>query len=710
MNMCQKMYRHTVESAIKIGLIQIILAIVASTGFADVCNWEQLNGYPTNHNLVAVHASGNNFLAVSDIGVVYKSTDAGKTWEKQPGGVSNGELNRAWFIDDTTIVAPGYQGIYVKKGSQGAWVNQFVTYTIGFNEVFLINEKKGFVTNAIGNLYTTTTGIDSWRKNELASDMAFKQIAFIDSFGCFLTSRKSIFFTFDSGTTWKRYDSAYTERIECIVPIDSAGHKFLYGVSSSGRPVRIKSGDTTVTASTQSSRSYIERVVQHGDTLWGINYDSLKYSIDFGMTWRPVAKAKSKLLDIDFTGNAGCAVGEYGEVLMISRDKMSVTDIDSLIKDDFTDAFLLSPQTGFITCDNGKILKSVDGGKTLTKVFSDSKYSLKALSFVDTKTGYAVGYSNYFGVILRTSDGGESWKISKDSCPSLLNDIMFTSKKGWIAGYRGLLMASDNGGANWSYVDSGSVKVNFYSLGAFPNGDIIIGAMDSALYKCSKGKISRKKADTRQEWAVLDVQCINDTLAYATGTRYNLITNSGEMLRTRDAGETWSEIGSSPCTFPNALFFINGKTGWIADNKIAYSDSVHGWDSQVKCGNEIISFSNAVNGCVWAVGKRGQLYVLHDDRISSCKRETAKRSPAGVNIRVIKNGSLNINIALSIKEKINIQLFDAQGKAVTQNFGTFLSSGSHNLSFSLPHLSSGSYFCYVKSDNYSAVKKFMVIY
>jgi photosystem II stability/assembly factor-like uncharacterized protein len=641
---------------------------------------------------------------------VFKSIDAGKTWEKQPGGVSANTLNRAWFVGDTVIVAPGYQGIYVKTGLQGAWVNEYLTYWVDYTDVYFMNDRRGFITTDDGDVYRASSGPNDWSWHALSDNLAFTQIAFIDSFGCFLTDTKTIYFSSDSGSTWKRRDSACTERIDCIAPVDSAGYKFIYGVSSSGKPIRIASGDTAVTVIDSTAKSYLQRVFPHGDTLWGIYYDSIKYSIDLGKTWRTLGRGKTKLLDLDFAGNVGCAVGIYGEILTIAKDKMTVTDIDSSITDNFTDAFLLDPKTGLITCDNGKIYRSIDGGKTLAKVFSDAKYSLKAIAFSDAKKGYAVGMVSNRGVILGTSDAGESWSVLRDSLPGLLTDIMFTSKKGWIAGNRGLLMVSDDGGAKWTRVDSGSVGVDFCSLGSFPSGDILIGAKDSALYKCSAGKIVRKRTGTKQEWAVYDVQCINDTLAFATGTRYNIMTNSGSILRTRDAGETWTEVEVSHCVFPNALFFINGKTGWIAEEEIASTDSANGWTRQVQCGNKINSFSNAANGRVWAVGARGQLYVLHDDRISPCKRgQEVRQAAAGMDIRMKKNGMLTISLALSNPEKITIRLFDGRGRAVAQVLGKHLSAGSHDLSFPMTQLPSGSYLCFVQSGVRKTVKRIVAV-
>ena len=66
--------------------------------------------------------------------------------------------------------------------------------------------------------------------------------------------------------------------------------------------------------------------------------------------------------------------------------------------------------------ENGKILKTVDGGETWAVRFEKEGYDMIHVAFADAQVGYACGDScwwnkdNHKGVIVKTTDGGETWQ------------------------------------------------------------------------------------------------------------------------------------------------------------------------------------------------------------------------------------------------------------------------------------------------------------
>lgn len=70
-----------------------------------------------------------------------------------------------------------------------------------------------------------------------------------------------------------------------------------------------------------------------------------------------------------------------------------------------------------IACgENGKILKTNDGGETWAVRFEKEGYDMIHVAFADAQVGYACGDScwwnsdNHKGVIVKTTDGGETWQ------------------------------------------------------------------------------------------------------------------------------------------------------------------------------------------------------------------------------------------------------------------------------------------------------------
>ena len=87
--------------------------------------------------------------------------------------------------------------------------------------------------------------------------------------------------------------------------------------------------------------------------------------------------------------------------------------------------------------------------------------ALHDVQFVDTQTGYAVGAH---GSILKTADGGRSWRILTSGTSGSLQSVCFlTDQIGWVAGRdvipfagidSGVLFFTDNGGETWNPISS----------------------------------------------------------------------------------------------------------------------------------------------------------------------------------------------------------------------------------------------------------------
>ena len=102
--------------------------------------------------------------------------------------------------------------------------------------------------------------------------------------------------------------------------------------------------------------------------------------------------------------------------------------------------------------DNGVILYTTNGGQTWNSpTVSVTTEKLRALSFADLNTGWAVGGVNS-GVILRTDNGGSTWE---DISPSSFGyyqilDVAFANLNvGWVITFDSIYMTT-NGGTTWA--------------------------------------------------------------------------------------------------------------------------------------------------------------------------------------------------------------------------------------------------------------------
>jgi len=72
---------------------------------------------------------------------------------------------------------------------------------------------------------------------------------------------------------------------------------------------------------------------------------------------------------------------------------------------------------------------------------------LNTLYFANENTGWGAGID---GVIVQTTDGGNTWIEQKDSRHSLNNIYFVNAKTGWAVGFNGILKTT-NAGIDWGY-------------------------------------------------------------------------------------------------------------------------------------------------------------------------------------------------------------------------------------------------------------------
>jgi len=105
---------------------------------------------------------------------------------------------------------------------------------------------------------------------------------------------------------------------------------------------------------------------------------------------------------------------------------------------------------GLAVGNAGMILKTTDGGQTWTILESNTREDLLAVSFVNANVAYVSGTSR---TIMKTTDGGISWT---NLSTGMTSNITFccvhfvNPQSGWAVGYNGWILKTTNGGASWS--------------------------------------------------------------------------------------------------------------------------------------------------------------------------------------------------------------------------------------------------------------------
>ncbi|MGQ9708559.1 MAG: glycoside hydrolase family 113 [bacterium] len=203
--------------------------------------------------------------------------------------------------------------------------------------------------------------------------------------------------------------------------------------------------------------------------------------------------------------------------------------------------FPVDTMTGYVVGDSGTIIKTTDSGDEWRCYASGTHKDLYAVDFPTRDSGYAVGAG---GVILKTNNGFSG--CENVSVPGLLMDyysVCFPKNTltGYVVGDSGTILKTTDGGRNWQRVfaslGSETLRVRLRSV-AFPRGAQSPAAVG---YIVGDSGTILKTTNAGDSWYRLPgpvnvnlngVDFISPEVGFVVGDR-------GTLLKTTDGGEQW---------------------------------------------------------------------------------------------------------------------------------------------------------------------------
>jgi photosystem II stability/assembly factor-like uncharacterized protein len=296
--------------------------------------------------------------------------------------------------------------------------------------------------------------------------------------------------------------------------------------------------------------------------------------------WELLPSGTTKSLhSVYFTdANTGYSVGDNGKILKTINGGLAW---DSLTGGTYNlnSVYFPNANTGYAVGDSGTILKTINGGLTWDSLTSGTAYSLSSVYFIDADTGYAVGgywysYWDYCeGVIIKTIDGGMTWNIQY-SGGTYLSSISFTdANTGYAVGFTvinlafgkqpyGRIFKTPDGGRTWNLQYQSPYGNNFNSVN-FPeeNTGYTVGNYFGfgTILKTSDEGITWESQSSPSSPGLNSVFFTNSDSGIAVG-------GGGTILRTYDAGTTWSAQQSGISDDLFSVFFNNIDTGYAVGN------------------------------------------------------------------------------------------------------------------------------------------------
>jgi photosystem II stability/assembly factor-like uncharacterized protein len=250
---------------------------------------------------------------------------------------------------------------------------------------------------------------------------------------------------------------------------------------------------------------------------------------------------------------------------------------------------------------------------------ADTLNRFSGIYFSDQMNGWAVGNS---GIILHTSDGGNSWNVQESGTKIPLHCVHFVnSQKGWVGGISDSIGITTNGGVTWNWhaLTGEQNKISHMSMSFVNEHTGWIAGGNGGILHTEDGGITWTPQVTGTIYTITGIQFLDAKEGWAVAT--NRI-----ILHTTNGGNTWvTKFLDDPyngyTVVLEDIFFINHSKGWIATNSaissladaiapiVCTADTGRSWNLySSKAGwMQSIQFVDESSG--WAAGDGGILYT-----------------------------------------------------------------------------------------------------
>lgn len=708
--------------------VAALLSVLCSVSFAQ--QWEWQSPLPQGNSLEQVEMfDGGNGYAVSNLTSLLRTSDYGESWDllRIPGdlwiaGMSFLNMQEGWIAGTRpTFYSPAGEVIVLHTQNGGiTWSESIIGDSLIANDIVFLNASTGFVAGRNSD-YTrayiarTTDGGEHWSVTEFDTIATIESLDFLDAQHGWAIGRY-VLYTSDGGASWETISEEYT-------PLNK---------------------------------------VRFFDELNGIglDYSDFLKTTDGGVTWTTARLPNSFFaLGMEFSDpQTGWIAGSDGSVLKTTNGGDSWQIFSSGINTYLNDVAIADDNSVIVVSTVGHIARSTDSGAQWTMQAGQrvTERNIYAVDFCDSLNGWAVG-GRYDGgrVIVRTTDGGETWLTIEDrpDSTSIWDVAAINPQTAWIAGWYAGLQYTTDGGLSWNPVtlpqnlrpsslhflnpDSAWLQCGgrlVYTINGGRDWTLIptnlpyertggiffldmqngwcYGGKPAMIYHTTDGGVSWNEQymeDYFGETVVQDVHFTNSQTGWAA-------VWSGSLLHTTDGGENWIELPIQPgygdwvtMSWPDA------DHGFIISDyePVVYTtDGGETWQRmvmpfatrQIDC-----DFIDATHG--WVVGWDGNIVKWNGNTLP-----VSPHPPSVVPLRCSLsaypnpfNPTTTFEYSIPVAGPATVAVYNLTGQLVETLADRVFAAGEYRTTFNGSRLPSGIYFARLQGSNFSTTHKLVLL-
>ncbi|MBX7044784.1 MAG: T9SS type A sorting domain-containing protein [Ignavibacteria bacterium] len=359
-------------------------------------------------------------------GMMYLTSNSGVSWNLFYTPNQSSQLGTAKFINPSTGVTMGENGIIAKTTNGGMnWSRYFDSgLSTGYVTDFsMADANSGW---ALGNfrLIKTTNGGNTWAKAD--TGRMYANAVFINASTGLAVTDNYFVRTTNGGASFTQYDyTGYSFRKACM---PSANTWYIFAFTPSQK---------TILKTTNA-----------------------------GINWIEIGSPQVGFTDFCFVDVNTGFISAYTSIYKTTNAGSSWFQISAHMSETL---FFINASTGW-NIDNGNLYKTTDGGVNWQQQFLLQYSTVQNVQFINPNTGWIVsGQSQDNGRIFKTTDGGTTWNNNLDFAVGELASVCFINENtGWAGGYGGTILKTVTGGVRVNQINT-SIPDEFSLSQNYPN-------------------------------------------------------------------------------------------------------------------------------------------------------------------------------------------------------------------------------------------------